>query len=123
MLKEATAKLDSLACFVHGTGGQNSNQDPKGKPTHLHPHRVVLVCHQVQRAKLYKSLGQRDSPGKGGSSPPSSNGSKGFPMTSFLKSVDLDSYAKGKNIMRIKNYDTMKLPPLPKNEVRALLGV
>eukprot|EP00435_Cladocopium_sp_Y103_P060485 s1600_g22.t1 len=119
-LNELTAKVESSACFVQGLKGQEPPRSSKGGPNKTPSSPGHSSSSSSKSAKSDGSPNQGGGPGKGGSSPPPSDGPNGSPMAFSVKSVDFDSYQREKKLMRIKNYDTMKLPSLPKNasEVR-----
>ena len=121
-LNELTTKLDSLASFVHGfaSGGQRPNHETTKRPNPpTSPGQSSSSSSKSNKSN--ESPDQGGSPGGGGGSPPSSRGLQGSPIPSSEgRHCSNDPYAIEKRLMRIKNYDTMKLPSLPKNaaEVR-----
>ena len=106
-LNELTAKVDSLASYVQGLRGQEPPRSSKKGPNKTPSSPGHSSSSSSKSAKSDRSPNQGGDPGKGGSSPPSSDDPSGSPMAFSVKSVDPDSYQKEKKFMRIKNYDAI----------------
>ena len=117
-LNELTSKLDSLASVVHGfMTGQGPNRIPNRIPKP--PSSPDRSSSSSNRSADDKRPDPKGSPGGGGGSPPSSMGPRGSPKASSSRSESQDPYEIEKKLMRIKSYDTIKVPSLPKSAAEA----
>ena len=124
-LEELSAKVDSLANIVHNfatgaVGSQRSQGNPsrRGTPPNSPPGSSSSSSSHSSRKSPPPPRSPHGTPP--GSPPKGSPASKGSGSSSVSSRVQVDPYTQEKKLMRIKGYDTMKLPNLPKNaaEVR-----